>query len=148
MASAQLIVDSSEKNADLFYATQFRVPDPFIFVEYKGKSYVVMSDLELDRARREARVDRVLPLSRYAEKASLRVKSPVQADVIVEVLRELGARTVTAPHGTPFTLVDALRKRGCRVEAGPSPFFPSRFIKTKEEVGYIASSQKTVFAAM
>ena len=63
--STRLIVADSEHDANMLYATRMFVPDPFIWFETRGKSFAVMSDLEIDRARREAQVDRVLSFSRY-----------------------------------------------------------------------------------
>jgi len=50
----------------MLYATGFFVPDPFIFFRHRGKKYVVMSDLELDRAKKQAEVDHDEQLSAYA----------------------------------------------------------------------------------
>ncbi|HET8647178.1 MAG TPA: aminopeptidase P family protein, partial [Vicinamibacteria bacterium] len=57
---------ASETDADMLYATRFFAPDPFLFVQAGGERVVVMSDLEMDRARKQARVDRVLSWSRLA----------------------------------------------------------------------------------
>jgi hypothetical protein len=51
----RLIVATSEIDADLLYATQFFAPDPFIFLEQNGKRTLVLSDLEIDRGRKQAR---------------------------------------------------------------------------------------------
>ena len=60
-----LIIDSSENNADLYYKTRFFIPDPAIYIEHKGKRILILSDLELDRGKKEARADLVLSLSEY-----------------------------------------------------------------------------------
>ena len=60
---AILLVSASEGDSNMLYAAGFFVPDPFIFFPHKKKSYVVMSDLEIDRAEKQAHVDRVLSLS-------------------------------------------------------------------------------------
>ncbi|MDZ4343163.1 MAG: hypothetical protein U1E51_12105, partial [Candidatus Binatia bacterium] len=51
---ALLLVSASEGDANMLYATGFFVPDPFIFFQHKQKKYVVMSDLEIDRAKKQA----------------------------------------------------------------------------------------------
>src|ERR1035441_9364779 len=58
--TARLMVADSERDANMLYTTRLFVPDPFIWFEVRGRSYAVMSDLEIDRARKQARVDRVL----------------------------------------------------------------------------------------
>jgi len=65
---ALLLVSASEGDANMLYAAGFFVPDPFIFFQHKQKNIVVMSDLEIDRAKKQARADRVLSLSGYQRK--------------------------------------------------------------------------------
>ncbi len=148
MRAAKLIYDVPEKNADLYYACGFKAPDPFLFIEHRGKKTIVMSDLEIDRARREARVDRVLSINPFSELA--RKKSPGAGlpEMIREVLRELKVTRVAVPRTTPFALVDALRAKGVRVEAGEQPFYPERFSKSAAELRCIAQAQRAVFGAM
>lgn len=148
MAVAQFIYDTPEKNADLYYATRFRAPDPFIYFKVRGKKFLVMNDLEIDRARRDAQVDTVLSINGYVAMAQKKKRHPGKVDVVHEVMRERGVRDLVVPSGTSFALVDALRKKGYRVESGPSPFCPERMIKTKEEVAAIEKSQRAVFTAM
>ena len=59
-AGARLIYSASESDANMLWATRFFAPDPFIFIQKRGKRYLVMNDLEIDRAKSEASVDRVL----------------------------------------------------------------------------------------
>lgn len=56
-ASANLLmVADSEHDADMLYATGLFAPDPFIYLRLRGRALIVMSDLEIDRARREPRI--------------------------------------------------------------------------------------------
>ncbi|HRJ73234.1 MAG TPA: hypothetical protein PLS03_13505, partial [Terrimicrobiaceae bacterium] len=63
MKRAKLLIASSEASADMLYAARFRAPDAFVYVEAKGKTALLLSDLEVDRGRREAKVDAVFSLS-------------------------------------------------------------------------------------
>src|SRR5581483_9248374 len=116
---ALLMVTASEGDANMLYAVGFFVPDPFIFFQHKNTKFVVMSDLEIDRAKKQARVDRVLSLSAYQRK-----------------LRKLGR--------APATLSDILdlllRERGFRVQIKRDPFWPEREAKNRTEVAQIAES--------
>jgi len=47
-----LMVADSEHDANMLYAVGMFVPDPFIYLRIRGREMVVMSDLEIDRARR------------------------------------------------------------------------------------------------
>lgn len=148
MQKAMLMYDNPEKNADLYYATGFMAPDSFIFFEIGGKKYLVMSDLEIDRARKNAKVNEVLSINKYMERVSKVNPSYAISDIICEVLSDFGVNTVVVPENASFVLVDALRKRGMTVEAGSSPFYTDRFQKTAAERKMILDAQKVVFGAM
>jgi Xaa-Pro aminopeptidase len=60
---AKLIIAASETSADMLYATRFRAPDAFVFLEVQGRTSILLSDLEVDRGRREAGVDEVVSYS-------------------------------------------------------------------------------------
>ncbi|MBI4126805.1 MAG: aminopeptidase P family protein [Deltaproteobacteria bacterium] len=148
MAVAKFIYDTSERSADLFYATRFTVHDPIIFFEWRGKSYLVLNDLEIDRGKREAKVDRVLPFASYLKKLQAKGAKPRLIDILHRVFSDFHIRRLQVPRSTSFALVDALRKKGYRVEAGPDPFFPERSVKTVSEVSAIEASQRVTFAAI
>ena len=57
-----LIYDSTKNSSDLLYKTKFKAPDPIIFFEIRKKTYLVLNDLELERGKKQARVDEILPL--------------------------------------------------------------------------------------
>ena len=63
-----LLVADSEHDANMLYAVGMFVPDPFIYLRLGGQGHIVMSDLELDRARKTARHCRVLEWTRYVRK--------------------------------------------------------------------------------
>ena len=54
---ARLIVAPSDTDPDMLYATRVFIGDPFIFLEQNGKRTLVLSDLEIDRAKRTAKAD-------------------------------------------------------------------------------------------
>ena len=57
---ALLLIACSEADSNLYYATRFLAPDPFVFLQVGTRKILLMSDLEIDRARAQARVDEVL----------------------------------------------------------------------------------------
>ncbi|MBI2495025.1 MAG: aminopeptidase P family protein, partial [Candidatus Omnitrophica bacterium] len=125
MTAARLIIADSEKNANLYYATRFLAPDPFIFVQINGRRIIVMSDLEVDRAKTQARVDEVLSYTKLTQQAKRAgVKEPTMTDVVVELLNSRTVKTVDVPADFSLTHADRLRKRGVEVQPTPDPFFP------------------------
>src|SRR5437588_1732628 len=90
-----LMVAESDHDANMLYAVGMFVPDPFIYLRIRGKHYIVMSDLEIGRARKQARHCRVLSLSRYQKALrERRVKNPGLAQITAEILRERRVRNV------------------------------------------------------
>jgi Xaa-Pro aminopeptidase len=136
-----LIYAASEQDANILYAVGMFVPDPFIYLRLSGREYVVMSDLEIDRARAQAPHCRVLSLS--ACQTKLRdsgLKRPVIADIIAAILRERRVRRIAVPYNFPAGLAVELRARKLQVDARPDPFFPARERKSPAEVKKISAA--------
>lgn len=62
----RLIIAGSETDANMYYASRFIAPDPFVYFQIRGKKYLLMSDLEVDRAKEEAKVNKVISTSKLA----------------------------------------------------------------------------------
>lgn len=136
-----LIVADSERDANMLYAVGMFVPDPFIFLRLRGRRLVVMSDLEIDRARRQARACQVLSLTKIQRELEKQgVKRPGHAEVIEWLLRRRKVRAVGVPHNFPVELADQLRARGIRVRPIRGGVFPEREQKTAAEVGHIRAA--------
>src|SRR5262249_28547880 len=85
-ADARLIYSASDTDANMLWATRFFAPDPFIFVDKRGKRYLVMNDLEIDRAKSQATVDKVLAHTQYQKRWQSRgTQFPTTAQILVEV---------------------------------------------------------------
>ncbi len=149
MSTAKLIIADSEKNANLYYATQFLAPDAFVFIQLNGRKVLVMSDLELDRAKSQAKVDEVLSYTKAARQAKQRLsKEPGYLDVIDEVLRGHGVKTLEVPMDFSVAYADGLRTRGYAVEAIPDPFYPERMIKSAREIKLLTQALRATEEAL
>src|SRR3970040_949603 len=88
---AIFMIANSGVDSNLYYATKFLAPDPFIFIQTNGRKTLVMSDLELDRAKAQAHVDTVSAYSQYEQRLKADgVTSPSLVDVVETVLKEQG----------------------------------------------------------
>ena len=149
MSTARLIIADSEKNANLYYATRFLAPDHFIFVQVDGRRMIVMSDLELYRAKAQARVDEVLSYTKLAREAKRPGGSePTRMDVVGALLASHSVKAVEVPSDFSVTYADALRKRGFEIQPKPDPFFPERMVKSEEEVAFLIDSLRTTEDAL
>src|SRR6476660_2202626 len=100
-----LMVADSDHDANMLYAVRMFVPDPFIYLRVRGREYIVMSDLEIDRARKQASHCGVLSLSKYQKKLKeAGKKRPGMADVIAAVMRDKGVRRASVPDSFPLGL--------------------------------------------
>jgi Xaa-Pro aminopeptidase len=130
-----LLVADSDHDANMLYAVGMFVPDPFIYFRLGTRSYVVMSDLEIDRARKQARGCTILSLSSFQKRLRRDgVKSPGVAEVLPLVLRDKSIRTVSVPGNFPHGLAVLLHKNRIKVQARPGHFFPEREFKSSDEV--------------
>jgi Xaa-Pro aminopeptidase len=147
-ATARLLYAASETDADILYPTGFFAPDPFLFIQKRKTKILVMSDLEMDRARKQARVDRVLSWSEVAAPLEKGGRKALPADVIALALRQLGLRRVEVPPSFPLGLAMELNARGFRLDLGPDPFWAEREIKQPHEVRAIEASLRAAEAGL
>jgi Xaa-Pro aminopeptidase len=144
-----LIIAASETDANLYYATRFPAPDSFIFIRLKGERILLMSDLEVDRARATATVDTVLSYSEYEERVKRQgVTAPTSIAVVDALLRERGISRLVVPENFSFEHARQLQARGYELASKPEPFFEERALKTSDEVKAIETAQRAVEAAV
>ncbi len=140
MSETLLIVADSERDANMLYATGLFAPDPFIYLHFDRRPLLVMSDLEIDRARASAPHCRVASLNEIQRRLRREgVKQPKFAHVIRQVLREKKLRRVIVPDNFPFGLARDLKKMGVKIKPRAN-FFPRREFKTADEVKKISAA--------
>ncbi|MBI4238076.1 MAG: aminopeptidase P family protein [Deltaproteobacteria bacterium] len=150
--TARLIVDSPNHDPDLFYACHFSAGDPVIFLEHRRRKYLLLSDLELDRARQEATVDEVLSISTVVEakngvrRAARRLGG--RAGIVQVFCHAHRIKRLLVPETMSVGVVDALRTVGLRIDVAALPFYPQRFFKTPGELRAMKIAQRATFAAM
>jgi len=141
--AAEMIVADSESDANLYYATKFVVPDPVYFFQIRGKKYLMLNDLEVDRGRKEAEVDSVLSLSEWSEKARKKMGPKISmVDVASLFLKEKKVKSLILPQNFPAYIAAELQKRKFKLEFRPQPFWKERLLKTKKEKEAIRESLK------
>jgi Xaa-Pro aminopeptidase len=132
---SRIIFASSELSADMFYATRFSVPDPFLFLEQNGRKTIVLSDLELDRGRSEAAVDEVVSLSALEKALEKRLKTkPSIGQTLAGFVRRRRVRKALVPANFPLELAVAFNEHGIALEPQPGLFWPAREFKTPAEL--------------
>src|SRR5687768_1447083 len=136
-----LIVADSEKDANMLYAVRMFVPDPFIFFRKDDVRFVIMSDLEIDRARQQAPHCKVLSLTDYQDRLKKNgIKKPGLAHVIRAFLKERHLKKVSVPNDFPHGLARQLRHLDIKVKVSEDGCFPERELKTPHEVKKISAA--------
>jgi Xaa-Pro aminopeptidase len=140
---SRLIVAASETNADMLHATGFQVPDAFAFVEAGGRTAILLSDLEIDRGRKQARVDSVESFSELHAEVRRRKKSePTHAEVLAAFARRHKATRPLVPADFPAGLAVALAKSGVAVKPVEGHFWPQREFKTVVEIRALSAASR------
>ncbi len=136
-----LIVADSERDANMLYAVRMFVPDPFIYLKASGKRFMIMSDLEIDRARKQAPHCKVLSFAEYQEKLKKDgVKKPGMAHVIRAFLKEQRLKKINVPNNFPHGLARQLRDLKIKIRVSKNGCFPEREVKTPDEIKKISAA--------
>lgn len=133
--TTRLMVAASESDADMLYATRFWAPDPFIFLQQNGKRTLVLSDLEIDRARRSAKADEFVQFSDIEREVQGRSKkSPPYEKVLVRFLRDRRVKSATVPASFPLGYARELASAKIKLRTTNGLYWPERAKKTDEEL--------------
>ena len=145
----RLIVATSETDADLLYATRFWAPDPFIFLQHNGKRTVVLSDLEIDRGRKQAKADEFVLYSQLEKEVQGKSrKAPPYEKVLGHFLRQRGIRSATVPASFPLGYARELIASKIRLRPTNGSFWPKREKKSADEIRQIEHAFRITEAGM
>ncbi|MDV0444834.1 Methionine aminopeptidase 1, mitochondrial [Methanimicrococcus sp. At1] len=141
-------------DSDIYYATRFLASDPFSYLRTAdGDEILLVSDMEKGRADIESRVpnEKIKTTSDYNYRDL--VKAQKDADlaytlVLKQISGEKNVKTVAVSYEFPAYYYNRLQKEGIDVVLMKSPFEKPRSVKTAEEIGKIAESQKAAEKAM
>ena len=132
---ARLIVAASETDPDMLYATKFWAPDPFIFLQHNGKRTLVLSDLEIDRGRKQADADEFVMFSELERQVQGNAKAaPPYEKVLAHFLTKRGVKSAVVPANFPLGYAEELAANRIRVRATNGLFWPEREAKSDTEV--------------
>src|SRR5438309_1256523 len=145
----RLMAAASEQDADMLYATRFFAPDAFIFLERRGKRTLVLSDLEIDRARKQAQADEFVSYSALErEVQGNQRKAPAYEKVLSHFLRKRGVRSALVPASFPLGFAQELEASKIRLRTPKELFWPEREAKTEEELRLMRRALQITEAGM
>lgn len=130
-------------SSDILWRTGFRAPDPFFLVEIGGKAFLLVSSLEIGRARKEARGARAVLYDAFAKRG----EPGMHTHGLVGFLKACGTRKVMIPHGFPHGIARILERK-FRTELHEGAVFPARIRKSKDEIAEITRVQRAAENAL
>src|SRR5438105_4294741 len=145
----KLIVAPSDIDADMLYATKFWAGDPFIFLQQNGKRTIVLSDLEMGRGRRTAKVDEFVSFNQLEREVQGKAKqAPPFEKVVAHFLRKRGVKNAVVPANFPLGFARELAKDDVDLAMADGLFWPEREAKTDEELKLIGRALRITEAGL
>src|SRR5881397_2648560 len=130
---ARLIVAPSDSDADMLYATRIFIGDPFIFLQQNRKRTLVLSDLEIDRAKKNAKADEFVMFSQLEREVQGKAKkAPPYEKVLAHFLTKRGVRSALVPANFQLGFARALAGDDVDLATTNGLFWPEREAKTDE----------------
>lgn len=149
MSEAILLYGDTQRNPTIFWRTGFLAPDPVVYFEHDGKGTLLVNSMELERARKEARVD-VRSYDEFDFTRSNREGGVRHAytQMLTALLAEHGVERVRVDPDFPVRLARALEAADVEVIAEEPLFQTERRQKTPEQQEAVRRSQEAAQAGM
>ncbi|MCG3127834.1 MAG: hypothetical protein CHACPFDD_02706 [Phycisphaerae bacterium] len=133
-------------NLALYHQIRFHAGDPAALLEFDGdgrrERLLIIRSIEVERARRQARADRVAAPQDYAPAGGLAGDHELStAQAVAECLRRSGARRVVADRTLPFIFAHYVREAGIAIDCDPNMGVRERRAKDAGEVAAIREAQ-------
>lgn len=146
--TTRLIVAQSDIDADMLYATKFWAGDPFIFLQQNGKRTIVLTDLEMGRGRRTAKVDEFVSFNQLEGEVQGNSKqAPPFEKVLARFLQERGVKSAVVPPSFPLGYARALAN-DVDLATPDGLYWPEREAKTDEELKLIGRALRITEAGL
>jgi len=150
MSDALLLIGNSMYDANLYYFTRFLTSSTLTYVKRGKKEFIVLSQMEMRRAKKESRVNDVRPTTDYGIKELVKkYQDPkkVRCELLYRILCEEKIKQIKVPANFPFFLAEGLQKKG--IDITPAEGIEKvREVKSKTEIECIIRAQRACEKAM
>lgn len=143
-ADALVLLGSTyQENLDLYYLTKFLSMDNFLYLNSGGKEYIVVRNMEIDRAEDESRIENVESKETLDLDDDFQSKEGMFAGVIKELIAKenLDVQKIGVVSSFPSGLYEELSE-GFDVKVVENPIKELRAVKSREEIEWIRKAQK------
>ena len=150
---ARIAAGIPELHSSLYWRIRFSVGDQVVLMELPTEtgteSVLILRDIEMDRARKSARVDRVACPADYTPAGGLSGdRETANAQAAVECLRRAGVTQVVGGRTLPLIFADFARQAGITIECDPDQWVIERRQKTAEEIEHLREAQRVTEQAV
>lgn len=128
-------------SSDILWKTGFRAPDPFFLVDIDDKAILLLSALEIGRARKEARADEMILFDKLLKRGE------THAQGLARFLKSRKITEVIAPHAFPHGIARSLGEIFTLRDGGHS-LYQARARKTNKEIAEITAAQRATEGAL
>jgi Xaa-Pro aminopeptidase len=141
-------------NGALYHRIRFAVFDPVVYLTVPNesggtKSILILRDIEMDRARRSARVDEVgCPANFEPDDGLSGDRETATAQAAAECLRRAGVGRVTADRSLPLIFAEMVRRAGIEITCDLEMGVRERRQKDEQEIAWLREAQKITEGAM
>lgn len=143
------------RNLALYHRIRFAVGDPAAVVEWPpseghaGRRLLILRDIELERARRDARADSCHGPAEFTPQGGLSGdRETATAQSLAECLRREGVVRVRGDRTLPLIFADHLREAGIEVDYDESAGVSERRSKDAREIEAMREAQRATEAAV
>ena len=141
------------KNLTLYHRIRFAVGDPAAILEQpegsKTRRTLLVRDIELDRARRDARADEAFCPRDFEPQGGLSGdRETATAQALAEMLRRRGITAVRGDRTLPLVFSEHLRRAGIALEYDAGAGVSERRSKDEEEIAALRAAQQATERAM
>lgn len=141
----------TENHASLYRRIRFSVHDPVALIEWDGEAekLLILRDIEMERAKQQARVTRVHCPADFTPAEGLSGdRATATAQAVAECLRRSGVERVSGDRFLPLIYVEMIRRVGIEVEYDSDLGVLDRRQKDEEEIACLRESQRVTEEAI
>lgn len=153
--AARIIAGVPARSAALYREIRFSVGDPAALVVLPGagasgaERLLIIRDIEMERARKGARADRVACPADFVPAGGLSGdRETATSQSVAECVRRAGLGRAVLDRSTPAIYWHELVRAGIAVECDPSMGVVERRSKDAQEIGWLREAQAQTEAAM
>ncbi len=139
----RVIIDSSQKNSSLLYASGFYCIDPFVFIDTGFERIGWLPSTEFEKAKKNSNLTEVFNLNYELDELNKKNETPnKKSSLVINWLSKKNIRNIHVPENFPAIELDNLRNNNIKVNIDDEPFYEQRVIKSEKEIEYIRENSK------